>query len=409
MKDRAIDVVLTDNVGKKIPFQSFKALKKFIHEELGIWSKFQSKTSSNMAKVSHFATAASYLKQISDQLNNFEANLNDWDDAKLQLHIQQQIIINLGNLTQHWIWSGHPFCNAWLDVFDKYGHITANSFIEAFIGNRQFNALNKAEHLTGAVLAYEFELQDENTLTKRRNAEKKSITQVRNSLVDAQNQLFEDVQQFQTGFEKWDENTRILFDRFYKLRKKLCERQIKHQTKRFDEQMSDWKQNIEHLESTYQEKLRLEKPAKYWGDKASSYFVHGIVWSILLGIILIAGIVGFSLLFRTWLIGVESGVNLNTLQGIILFITVLSIYAFSIKALSKMAFSSFHLQRDAEEREQLTHVYLALTHERDDMETEARNIVLQALFSRADTGLLSGDSGPTMPGLHEIVKATNTK
>ncbi len=74
-----------------------------------------------------------------------------------------------------------------------------------------------------------------------------------------------------------------------------------------------------------------------------------------------------------------------------------------------MVFSSFHLQRDAEEREQLTHVYLALTHEKDELDVEARNIILQALFSRADTGLLGGDSGPTMPGINEMLKATSGK
>ncbi|WP_407067244.1 DUF6161 domain-containing protein [Legionella pneumophila] len=37
-----------------------------------------------------------------------------------------------------------------------------------------------------------------------------------------------------------------------------------------------------------------------------------------------------------------------------MFISVLSIFAFLIKVFSRLAFSSFHLQRDAEEREQLT-------------------------------------------------------
>lgn len=409
MKDRVIDVVLTDNVGKKISFKSFKALKKFLYEEHEIWSEFKSKTSGNMAKVSHFANAATYLKQIIDTLKKFEASLDSWDDATLQQHIQQHIVINLRNLTQHWIWSGHPFCIAWMDIFDKFGHITATTFIDAFIGNHQFSSLNTVEHLKGAVLAYEFALQDESTLTKRRNAEKKSISQLRSSLIDAQNQLFEDVQQFQAGFEKWDETTRLLTERLYNLRKKLGERQLSHHKLQFDNQMSEWQQKIEHLEDTYREKLRLDEPAKYWGAKALRYFWQGIVWSSLLGIALLLGLLGFGWLFKSWLIGLESSVSLNSLQGIILFITLVSIYAFSIKALSKLAFSSFHLQRDAEEREQLTHVYLALTHEKEDMDTEARNIVLQALFSRADTGLLSGDSGPTMPGLHEIVKATSTK
>ena len=61
-----------------------------------------------------------------------------------------------------------------------------------------------------------------------------------------------------------------------------------------------------------------------------------------------------------------------------------------------MTFSSFHLSRDAEEREQLTHFYLALKKDTEINEQE-RQLILQSLFSRADTGLLKDDSSPTMP------------
>lgn len=166
---------------------------------------------------------------------------------------------------------------------------------------------------------------------------------------------------------------------------------------------------MEHLEHTYQEKLRLEKPATYWKTKASNYFRQGVWWSIILGVILAIGFIAFSIFFNSWLQGQKTGVDLNSLQGAVLFITIISIYALTLKTLAKMVFSSFHLQRDAEEREQLTHVYLALTHEKDELDIEARNIILQALFSRADTGLLGSDSGPTMPGVHEIFRASAGK
>lgn len=52
--------------------------------------------------------------------------------------------------------------------------------------------------------------------------------------------------------------------------------------------------------------------------------------------------------------------------------------------------------RDAEEREQLTYLYLSLTHE-SEIDKESRDIVLQALFSRSETGLLSQEQGPKMP------------
>lgn len=58
--------------------------------------------------------------------------------------------------------------------------------------------------------------------------------------------------------------------------------------------------------------------------------------------------------------------------------------------------SAFHLARDARERYQLTRVYLAML-KANAVDPEHRAIILQSLFSRADTGLLKHDSGPTMP------------
>jgi len=51
----------------------------------------------------------------------------------------------------------------------------------------------------------------------------------------------------------------------------------------------------------------------------------------------------------------------------------------------KAMFSSFHLARDAEEREHLTFVYLALIND-SKIEKEDRQLIMQSLFSRADTG-----------------------
>ena len=44
----------------------------------------------------------------------------------------------------------------------------------------------------------------------------------------------------------------------------------------------------------------------------------------------------------------------------IVFVTLLSLIVFAVRALSKYMFSSFHLARDAEERHTLTFFYLSL-------------------------------------------------
>ena len=113
----------------------------------------------------------------------------------------------------------------------------------------------------------------------------------------------------------------------------------------------------------------------------------------------------FILLMYSWLHAYSTKINLNTLEGAVIFASVLSFFAFAIKTLSKLTFSAYHLQRDAEEREQLTHLYLALSND-NKVDAESRNIVLQALFSRSDSGLLAGDHSPTMPSIQDAIKAT---
>ena len=60
--------------------------------------------------------------------------------------------------------------------------------------------------------------------------------------------------------------------------------------------------------------------------------------------------------------------------------------------------------RDAQERELLTYLYLSL-HKDKEIDESSRNIILQALFNRSETGLLANESGPTMPGIVEPIKS----
>jgi len=99
--------------------------------------------------------------------------------------------------------------------------------------------------------------------------------------------------------------------------------------------------------------------------------------------------------------------NWEPIRGMIILATIISFAAYLVRICGKLTFSSFHLQRDSEEREQLTMVFLALIEE-GAIEQKERDLILQSLFSRADTGLLGGDSSPTMP-LSIIEKLTGGK
>jgi len=102
---------------------------------------------------------------------------------------------------------------------------------------------------------------------------------------------------------------------------------------------------------------------------------------------------------------INENFQLNDLKATIVFLLLTSITVYLLKILVKLTLSAFHLSRDAKERYQLTHIYLAMI--RDGAITDKeREIIFQALFSRADTGLLKGDSTPAIPGniVSQIVK-----
>jgi len=264
------------------------------------------------------------------------------------------------------------------------------------LGN--YNISNK-DSMIGNILAYEFELKDYTELTKRRNKEKSSIGRLRN---DFRNQLSES----ETQLSEHLKSANVEFNNYTKAIDELKtekENNFNHWLNNSKEQFNEFdiasKEKIKDLEHTYEELLRLKKPAEYWNQRATKLNKEG--WK---AIYWLGGLVAFAcitLYFLLWL--TPDGMLLSFIKGqasaikwSIIYITFISFLAFGIRALNKVAFSSFHLARDAEEREQLTYVYLSLIKD-SAVDEKEKSLIMQSLFSRADTGLLKGDSGPAMP------------
>lgn len=180
------------------------------------------------------------------------------------------------------------------------------------------------------------------------------------------------------------------------LQKKSHEDLIKTKNELYEEN----KLRLAELEKTYAELLKLKKPAEHWAERAATLKKEGwkaMRWMIALVCVGVASV--FTLLWLS-----PEGVLLNfidnkasAIKWSIIFIVFVSFLAYGIRILHKVAFSAFHLARDAEEREQLAYVYLSLLNE-SAVDEKDRSLVLQAIFARADTGLLKDDASPTMPG-----------
>ncbi|MEP0175057.1 MAG: DUF6161 domain-containing protein [Paraglaciecola sp.] len=407
---RDISVALNDVANKHIKFEDLGTLYSFAKEQSKFWGEAAEKYKN--AKNHSLINSSNYFNQLINLIDGWKESLETWDDTQLnqQLNNNQHRSL-LNNIRQNWLWSGHPFVGAFLECNKQYGIQAATSFF-SFIVNKQFNNSNRREDFIGSLLAYEFELQD-SELTKRRNSEKASFSQLRNQLDETTHKLIGEADDLKDNFSSWDEKTRTDWQSWLEevssehtsqqeTQKNEHENQQSSQKDEFISYMDGCKARIAELENTYQEKLRLEKPATYWKKSAKKYGNQGSLWSIALVASILLGLVYFYDFFDSWLKGQAVAVKLNTLQGAVIFGSILAVYAFLVKTISKLTFSSFHLMRDSEEREQLTYLYLSLNND-GQIDESSRELILQALFSRSETGLLAGESGPTMP-VHDLLK-----
>ncbi|MCV6622199.1 MAG: DUF6161 domain-containing protein [Cellvibrionaceae bacterium] len=412
---RAINIRITDASNKAWQFTGLRELYEFIEAEKNYWKEKRDLLEKNERNVHQYMNAHSVLQNITNTIDNWEANIEKWDDNQFNQQFQNLQRNNLNNLNSQWIWSGHPYSSVYAKCHKSHGNVAATAFID-FILRGQLNNNNHPQGFTGIMLAYEFINQD-SELVKRRNGEKVSLGHLRNQLDETTSNLIGEVEAFKADFSSWDKETKedwdewkeqvsTAWDEWMQASSAEHSTQLASQKDEFINYMDGCRTRILELENTYQEKLRLEKPAEYWKKAARRYGIQGGLWSLALVFSVLLGFVYFYDFFVAWLKGQEVGVKLHTLQGVIILGSILTVYAFLIRTISRLVFSAFHLMRDAEEREQLTYLYLALNHG-GDIDASSREIVLQALFSRTETGLLASESGPTMPGVAELFKTAS--
>jgi hypothetical protein len=260
---------------------------------------------------------------------------------------------------------------------------------------------NTKNDFIGGLLAYEFE-NPKSILSKRNYSARKKIeelnSRVEELLSENESHLIEHITKSKTDYENYVNK----IDEFKSNKEKLFDDWYKKTTNDFNAFDGDSKTKISHLEDVYFKKLQLSKPAKYWEKKSTKYYADAnkskkiLLWMIAISSVFLALILFISpeWIFKTVFSEDKSAV----IRWSLVFITLISLIAFGVRAITKVMFSSFHLARDAEERHTLTFFYLSLLQEKDSkINDEDRKLILQSLFSRAETGLLKDDSGPTMP------------
>lgn len=383
-------------VETNIPLKGVTTIFEFLVKQIEGWEKY----GTNMP--SELLNSKQYFLILKNQIESIVVQYKDNIDALHSQWHQVKDAIN-NNMNLHPLKYNCPEVEFLLKIHQNYHNSFGSAF--SFITTTNNVNLNNKESFIGAILAYEFSLKESSKIVKRSNAERSSIKVLENELEthfsEAEHDLSEHINMIN---DKYMEFTKKIDD----LKKEKEEafnawfEKVSSEHNIFD---SNSNKNIKALEATYEELLRLKKPADYWKTRANELKKEGkttLNWTICL--VVIAVFVLYSLLWLTpedMLKSFFSNDRSNAIRWSIIFITLISFLAFGIKILVKISFSSYHLSRDAEERERLTYVYLAMVKD-SSIDKEDRHLIMQSLFSRADTGLLKEDSSPTMPGSNAL-------
>ena len=394
-------------------FKGLSSIHRFLSKQENGWNEYSSIPNVLSSSKQHFTNLKTRIESfVNRYYNHNEEQLNNgWRTEQSQLQSNSNYFTFDSVYTKFII-----------DLSERLPNSVNGAFNYLIRTN---NNLNDRNNFIGSLLAYEFELKDKAEITERRKKERASLsklkTEFKNQLSETETDL---VNHLKNTNDKYDEYVeRIanlkgekeqLFNDWFSGNE---ENEIVGVKTEFDNFKADkestfnnWfdgtkekngaKQKVAELQNTYKELLKLKEPAEYWKVRAEKLRTQG--WIAFIALLVFVGIVVWSLGELLWKTPEQiytsffAGDKSAAIRWSIIYVTFISFMAFCIRAITKVMFSSFHLARDSEERNTLTYFYLSLLND-SDVDKEERQLIMQSLFSRADTGLLKDDSGPTMP------------
>lgn len=368
--------------------KGIEAIYGFILRQNKDWDNMELPSYLNNSK-EHFKRLKS---QILDLVNGGHYNVESkWQQIKAQIQDPET-----NNRTK--VFTPNSSITKFLEELHKENPNYVKGAYNYLIGVHE--TVNSNDLLTGLIRAYEFKNQGRTDISKRRSNERASISTIRNSFENYVSDTENEINEILEGSkEKLLEQTGEI-DNLLESKKIEFNDWMNNSKTGFTDFDDVSKKRITDLEDTYRKKLQLEAPARYWKTKSNKYRQDALkARNILLTMVALSGVF-FAIILMTspdWIFKTVFKGNATTIvRWSIVFIALISLLAFAIKAITKVMFSSFHLARDAEERHTLTFFYLALLKD-TNINDDDRKLILQSLFSRAETGLLKDDSGPTMP------------
>lgn len=392
-----LEVKVEDKLGDFLFLLKGREIESHFQREWKTWSEVEEELKKRSKRVpTSLIQITSYHRSRYNEIKALFENLPDKSISTLSSR-WNSLRENFENFSSRIIHSKSPLGIFFLESYRQDPERGEGAY--KYFNQQQIDQSNSQE-LKGFLDAYTFDRKIDSKLIDRERADTESLAKARNDWEQHSINIGNEFDKLKTDLIGWKDN-------FIKDHTGWT----KNEKDEYHKFVTDKKTELENTKKAYTEHIKLEGPARFWKTRARTYRIRGYGWlggfvavTLVIGVVLLALLYDPPDSFLLKLFNDQNGAfNPLALKGIIIVAALLSFAAYLIRVFARLALSSFHLERDAEERRQLTMVYLALIKEAAIPEKE-RDLVLQALFSRADTGLLRGDSSPTMPSLNTLIK-----
>lgn len=364
---------------------SAKQYAEYLEQELSFWE------SQDLSKK---LQSIAYYNKLTTAKCEFENAINNVNSPS---HLRNYLSYSTSQFQEGVLYSGTKLSQVLLGYIDRTKNFF-DGFRAGIVDNKSTSVSSSADHLEGflAALAYR------GTYTQYIAYSEDIIKQFQENAKTASKSYADLNQAYTKAFHNQEE--RIA--------------QITHQTnehltelnQKSTQQYDDANTRLTEMESLYREKLKLEEPAIYWDKLYNDYRRKGTWWLVASGalaLLIVGGLITF-LLLATDIFSDEYHWFDNFKNSAIITV-VASVAIYMLRLTVKMATSSYHLSRDAKERNNLAYFYLALI-EKGAVSDKERALILNALFSRSDTGLLKGEAAPSMPtNVSDIIEILKDK
>lgn len=198
------------------------------------------------------------------------------------------------------------------------------------------------------------------------------------------------------AFAKVLEAKASALDELHKLKHTALDELRNSQGSEFANLMQKSADELDDVKKTYDARLALQQPVKYWEEVCAKHQVRAGIFTVLLCSAAVGFGFGMYNIVRGMLADLKPGEDPRHWQlGVVLTCAFIGIW--TLRVLLRLVMSNIHLATDAAERRTMILTYISLMREGKEVSPTDKELIMKHIFRTASDGIVKDDTGP--PGI----------